>query len=107
MLDYHNAMYFASYCLEQNNLLTQCMVVSIWVANYEHVTLAFTQAKRVTELMDALALSSKALVNRNTTPAKSSKENLERAQELKIWDVEVTEEEKKRIGLTSALDRER
>jgi nuclear pore complex protein Nup107 len=105
VLDYHNAMYFASHCLEQNNLLTQCMVVSIWVANYEHVTLAFTQAKRVAELMDALALSSKALVNRNTT--KSSKEACERGQELKIWDIEVTEEEKKRMGLTSALDRER
>jgi nuclear pore complex protein Nup107 len=106
MLDYHNAMYFASHCLEQNNLLTQCMVVSIWVANYEHITSAFTQAKRVAELMDALALSSKALVNRNTTPAKS-RENLERGQELKIWDIEITEEEKKRMGLTSALDRER
>ncbi|CAG8427280.1 unnamed protein product [Penicillium salamii] len=101
LLDYHNAMYYASFCLERNDLLTQCMIVSIWVANYDHITRAFTQAKRMSELMDALALSGKALVNRNT---KSPKD--ERSQELSIWDVEVTEEEKKRIGLTSALDRQ-
>ncbi|CAG7955941.1 unnamed protein product [Penicillium olsonii] len=104
LLDYHNAMYFASFCLERNDLLTQCMIVSIWVANYEHITRAFTQAKRMGELMDALALSSKALVIRNTNPSKNSKD--ERARELSIWDVEITEEEKKRIGLTSSLDRQ-
>ncbi|KAJ5361470.1 hypothetical protein N7541_002314 [Penicillium brevicompactum] len=102
VLDYHNAMYFASYCLERNDLLTQCMVTSIWVANYQHITLAFTQAQRMAELMEVLALSSKALVIRNTSSPKSSKDEL--IQEVKIWDVEVTEDEKKRIGLTSAYD---
>lgn len=95
-------VYFASFSLEKDHLLTQCMVVSIWVANYVHLTNAFTQAKRVSELMDALALSSKALVNRKTNP-KFSRDEI---NQLRIWDVEVTEEEKKRNGLTSVFDKQ-
>lgn len=79
------------------------MVVSIWAANYVHLTNAFTQSKRVSELMDALALSSKAMVNRKTNP-KFSRDEIN--QGSRIWDVEVTEEEKKRNGLTSAFDKQ-
>src|SRR3954452_1057467 len=31
VLDYHNAMHYASHCLERHDLLTQCMIVSVWV----------------------------------------------------------------------------
>jgi nuclear pore complex protein Nup107 len=58
------------------------------------------------EIVDVLALSSKALVIRDSTKHKSSDHNnFHKGQELKIWDVTISEEEKKRLGIVSDLDR--
>ncbi|KAJ5091718.1 hypothetical protein NUU61_006588 [Penicillium alfredii] len=64
-LDYHNAVYFASACLNQPNLLVQCMELSVHIANSPQLTRSFTDSRRMAELVDALALSSKALVISN------------------------------------------
>ncbi|KAJ6091664.1 hypothetical protein N7467_003633 [Penicillium canescens] len=96
VLDYHNAMHYASHCLERHDLLTQCMIVSVWVANFKHLTDAFTKSRRMAELVDALALSSKAMVNRNLEFQLSNKKkdhHFEKGQELKIWDVEIPQKE--------------
>lgn len=84
------------------------MVVSIWAANYEHITRAFTKSRRMTELVDVLALSSKALVIRDSNQRRSPMDHttFEKGQELKIWDVTISEEEKKRLGIVSSADRE-
>lgn len=100
-------MYYASHTLERHDLLTACMVVSIWAANYEHITRAFTKSRRMAELVDVLALSSKALVIRDSNQRKSSADHstFEKGQEVKIWDVTIPEEEKKRLGVVSSADR--
>lgn len=84
------------------------MIVSIWAANYEHITRAFTKSRRMAELVDVLALSSKALVIRDSSQRKSPMDHttFEKGQELKIWDVAISEEEKKRLGIVSSADRE-
>lgn len=87
ILDYHNVLYYASHSLDRPSLLTQCMTVSIWVANTPHLTRSFTEAKRMTELMDALALSSKAIV---LTDPKEDRV-YENGQTLGIWRVSAPE----------------
>ncbi|KAJ5291285.1 hypothetical protein N7478_000536 [Penicillium angulare] len=89
ILDYHNVLYYASHSLDRPNLLTQCMTVSIWVANTPHLTRSFTEAKRMAELMDALALSSKAIV---LTDPKEDRV-YDNGQTLGIWRVHVPENE--------------
>ncbi|KAJ5627825.1 hypothetical protein N7490_010053 [Penicillium lividum] len=83
ILDYHNALYYASHSLEKPFLLTQCMNVSIWVASTPHLTRSFTASKRMAELMDALALSSKAMV---LTDPKEDRV-YDNGQTLGIWRV--------------------
>ncbi|KAJ6109513.1 hypothetical protein N7486_001748 [Penicillium sp. IBT 16267x] len=83
ILDYHNALYYASHSLEKPFLLTQCMTVSIWVASTPHLTRSFTKSKRMAELMDALALSSKAMV---LTDPKDDRV-YDNGQTLGIWRV--------------------
>ncbi|KAJ5937803.1 hypothetical protein N7454_004145 [Penicillium verhagenii] len=83
ILDYHNALYYASHSLEKPFLLAQCMTVSIWVASTPHLTRSFTESKRMSELMDALALSSKAMV---LTDPKEDRV-YENGQTLGIWRV--------------------
>ncbi|KAJ5917431.1 hypothetical protein N7466_010985 [Penicillium verhagenii] len=83
ILDYHNALYYASHSLEKPLLLAQCMTVSIWVASTPHLTRSFTESKRMSELMDALALSSKAMV---LTDPKEDRV-YDNGQTLGIWRV--------------------
>lgn len=87
ILDYHNALYYASHSLDKPTLLTQCMTVSIWVATIPHLTRSFNKAKRMTELVDALALASKAMV---LTDPKQDR-TFENGQNLGIWRVSVPE----------------
>ncbi|KAJ5147374.1 hypothetical protein N7526_000726 [Penicillium atrosanguineum] len=90
ILDYHNALYYASHSLDKPTLLTQCMTVSIWVANVPHLTRAFTEAQRMAELMDALALASKAMV---LTDSEGGDRVFENGQTLGIWRVKVPEDD--------------
>ncbi|KAI2791248.1 hypothetical protein POX_c04105 [Penicillium oxalicum] len=89
VLDYHNALYYASHALEKPNLLSQCMTVSIWVANNAHLTRSFTEARRMSELVDCLALASKAMV---LTDPKNDV-TFPNGQTLGIWRVSVSEED--------------
>jgi nuclear pore complex protein Nup107 len=100
-------MYYSSHTLERHDLLSLCMVVSTWAANCEHITHAFVKSRRMAELVDVLALSSKALVIRESSQRKSAMDqnNLDKGQELKIWDVTVSKEEMKRLGILSSSDR--
>lgn len=102
-------MYYASHTLERHELLTSCMVVSIWAANFEHITRAFVNSRRMAELVDVLAVSSKAMVIRDPDQRKSSMDHaaLDKGQELKIWDVTISEDEMKRLGVVSSQDRGR
>lgn len=83
LLNYHNALYYASYCLSKPNLLTQCMSLSIWVASKPHVTRSFTESRRMAELVDALALSAKAMVVTNLPRDR----HLDQGQLPGIWNV--------------------
>ncbi|KAJ5180660.1 hypothetical protein N7492_003870 [Penicillium capsulatum] len=88
ILDYHNVLYYASHSLDKPGLLSQCMTVSIWVANVAHLTRSFTESKRMGELMEALALASKAMVL--TDPAHDRA--LDNGQTLGIWRVSPPQE---------------
>ena len=89
ILDYHNVLYYASYSLDKPGLLSQCMTVSIWIATIPHLTRSFTEAKRMGELMEALALASKAMVL--TDPAHDRMND--RGQTLGIWRVSAPKED--------------
>ncbi|KAJ5578085.1 uncharacterized protein N7459_007049 [Penicillium hispanicum] len=89
ILDYHNVLYYASHSLDKPSLLSQCMTVSIWVANTPHLTRSFTESKRMSELVDALALASKAMV---LTDPKHDRV-FENGQTLGIWRVTAPENE--------------
>lgn len=89
ILDYHNALYYASHSLDKPTLLTQCMTVSIWVANIPHLTHSFTEAQRMSELVDCLALASKAMV---LTDPKND-HTFHNGQTLGIWRISVSEED--------------
>lgn len=83
-------MYYASYSLDSPGLLSQCMTVSIWIATIPHLTRSFTEAKRMGELMEALALASKAMVL--TDPAHDRMND--NGQTLGIWRVSAPKEDK-------------
>lgn len=59
------------------------MSVSIWAASKPHLTRSFTESGRMTELVEALALSSKAMVLINL----SRDRHLDRGQLPGIWNV--------------------
>ncbi|KAE8145807.1 107-domain-containing protein [Aspergillus avenaceus] len=87
-LSYHNALYHAGHVLTSEHLI-QCMNLAIQVAENELLNGAFIRARRMAELMDALALSSRAMVN---TQAKADKK-LPTGETLGIWNVDVSEDE--------------
>ncbi|KAJ5682266.1 hypothetical protein N7462_005431 [Penicillium macrosclerotiorum] len=93
LLDYHNALYYSSHSLDKPSLLTQCMTTSIWVANNAHLTRAFTEAQRMTEFMDCLALAAKAMV---LTDPKHDR-TFENGQTLGLWRVSVPEDEEEAL----------
>ena len=65
------------------------MTASVWVANTPHLTRSFTESKRMGELLDALALASKAMV---LTDPKQDRV-FENGQTLGIWRVTAPENE--------------
>ena len=65
------------------------MNVSIWVANVPHLTRSFIESKRMAELMDALALASKAMV---VADPKNDRIH-ENGQTLGIWRVSAPEDD--------------
>ncbi|KAI9928847.1 Nucleoporin nup84 [Aspergillus wentii] len=87
-LDYHSALYYSAHVLSAE-LLVQCMNLAMQVSENEHLTRSFIASKRMAEIVDALALSSKAMVNARSKPGK----RLLGGESLGIWNVEVEEEE--------------
>jgi nuclear pore complex protein Nup107 len=89
ILDYHNALYYASHSLDKPNLLTQCMTVSIWVANNTHLTRSFTEAQRMSELVDCIALAGKAMVLADP----KNDQTFTNGQTLGLWRISVSEDD--------------
>ncbi|PWY83089.1 nuclear pore complex protein An-Nup84 [Aspergillus sclerotioniger CBS 115572] len=87
-LDYHSAMYYSAHVLT-SELLVQCMNLATQVAEVEHLTSSFVASRRVGELVNALALSSKAMVNTRAKPGV----RLLGGESLGIWTAEAPEEE--------------
>ncbi|EAW07749.1 nucleoporin Nup84/Nup107 family protein [Aspergillus clavatus NRRL 1] len=87
-LDYHSALYFSAHVLT-SEILVQCMNLAMQVSENDYLTRSFVGARRMRELVDALALSSKAMVNTRGKPGK----RLLGGESLGIWTVEVPEEE--------------
>ncbi|GMG28167.1 unnamed protein product [Aspergillus oryzae var. brunneus] len=87
-LDYHNALYYAGHVLT-SELLVQCMNLAMQVSENEYLTSAFVASRRMAELVDALALSSKAMVNTQAKPGKK----LLGGESLGIWNVDVPDED--------------
>ncbi|KAL4894005.1 107-domain-containing protein [Aspergillus ambiguus] len=86
-LDYHNALYSAGHVLSSEHLV-QCMNMAIQVAENEYLTRSFVLSRRMGELVEALALSSKAMVNTRAKPGKK----LLGGESLGIWNIDVTED---------------
>lgn len=86
-LDYHAALYYSARVLTSDNLV-QCMNLGIQLAENEFLTRCFIASRRMRELVEALALSSKAMVNTGATPGK----RLLGGESLGIWNVAVPED---------------
>lgn len=71
--------------------LVQCMNMAIQVSENEYLTRSFVFSRRMAELVDALALSSKAMVNTRAKPGKK----MLGGESLGIWNIDVTEGENK------------
>lgn len=96
-LDYHNALYYAAHVLS-SELLVQCMNLSMQVSENEHLTRSFIGSRRMRELVDALAVSSKAMVNTRAEPGKK----LLGGEVLGIWSVKVEPEDEDEIHMARA-----
>ncbi|KAI9371384.1 107-domain-containing protein [Aspergillus egyptiacus] len=87
-LDYHSALYYSAHIIT-SDILVQCMNLAMQVAENEYLTRSFVASKRMGELMDALALSSKAMVNARAKP----NVRLLGGESLGIWNAEVPADE--------------
>ena len=93
-LDYHNALYYTGHVLS-GEILVQCMNLGIQISENEHLTRSFVGAQRMRELVDALAMSSKAMVN--TRANSKSDKKLPGGETMGIWNVEVEPEDEDEI----------
>ena len=82
ILQYHNALYFSTHVIS-SQYLVECMNLSNQVADNAAMTDLFVRMGRMRELVDALALSSKALVNTGG----ESKKGFGSGETMGIWDV--------------------
>ncbi|KAL2829560.1 107-domain-containing protein [Aspergillus pseudoustus] len=87
-LDYHSALYYSAHVIS-SDILVQCMNLAMQVAENEFLTRSFVASRRMAELMDALALSSKAMVNARAKP----NVRLLGGESLGIWNVQVPADE--------------
>ena len=83
VLQYHNALYFSAHAVS-SAYLVECMNLAKQVGDNDELTRLFVQTGRMGELVDALALSSKALVNTQS----KSKRDFESGETMGIWDVD-------------------
>lgn len=93
-MDYHNALYYAAHVLT-GEILVQCMNLAMQVSENDHLTRSFVESKRMRELVDALAVASKAMVNTRAEPGKK----LLGGEVLGIWNVEPEPEEDEEVRI--------
>ncbi|KAL4809560.1 107-domain-containing protein [Aspergillus unguis] len=87
-LEYHSALYYTAHVI-RSDILVQCMNLGMQVSENDYLTRSFIASKRVAELVDALALSSKAMVN-----ARAKKgTRLLGGESVAIWNPDVPEDE--------------
>lgn len=82
-LYYHNALYFAGHSLSAEYLV-ECVHLSTEIAGSPTLTSSFLSAGRMRELVDALALSSAALVK---APIPKNKRKLAHGARFDIWKI--------------------
>ena len=87
-LEYHNVLYSASYTLA-SQYLTHCMNLAVQVSENEHLTQSFCKSRRMGELVDALAVASRAMVKFGATRDKV----LPDGETLGIWHVQAAGEQ--------------
>lgn len=87
-LYFHNALYYGAHALSADHLV-QCMNLGIQVSENDHLTRSFAGSRRMRELVDALAVSSKAMVNARAEPGKK----LKGGEVLGIWNANVKEDD--------------
>lgn len=75
----------------------QCMNLGIQVSENDHLTRSFVGSRRMRELVDALAVSSKAMVNARGEPGRK----LKGGEVLGIWNVNVEEDDEEDIRGTA------
>ncbi|KAL1961949.1 hypothetical protein VTN77DRAFT_730 [Rasamsonia byssochlamydoides] len=90
-LNYHSALYYGSLKLSRD-ILVQCMNLSILISRDQSVIDSFIASKRMGELVDALALSSAAMVN---TPPTKGKKKFDYGGRLDIWNIKVEDRDEK------------
>lgn len=86
-LDYHAALYYSARVLTSDNLV-QCVNLGIQLAENEFLTRCFITSCRMRELVEALALSSKAMVSTGADPQRK----LLGGESLGLWNVSVPED---------------
>ncbi|PYI19325.1 putative nuclear pore complex protein Nup107 [Aspergillus violaceofuscus CBS 115571] len=85
-LSYHNALFFSARILN-SEILVQCMNLALQVSENDLLTQTFVVSRRMQELVVALALSSKAMVNTRAKPGVK----LPGGESLGLWNVETVE----------------
>lgn len=85
VLEYHSALYYAAHAVS-SELLLECLSLATKVSSTPNLTDTFVNAQRMAELVDVLALSSRAIVN---VQSKNKKKVLPGGATLAIWDVDV------------------
>lgn len=71
------------------------MNLAMQVSENDHLTRSFVESKRMRELVDALAVASKAMVNTRAEPGKK----LLGGEVLGIWNVEPEPEEDENVRM--------
>ena len=93
-LNYHNALFFSARVLN-SEILVQCMNLAIQVSENRLLTQTFVASRRMQELVVALALSSKAMVNTRAKPGVK----VPGGESLGLWNVETVEGEELDDGM--------
>lgn len=92
ILAYNQVLYFAGHAISRS-WLVECMELAQLVATNETLTTAFVEAKRMRELMDAMAWSAQGMVEANELGKKnkgsrtSNKGERDREDQLGLWNV--------------------
>lgn len=91
ILAYHSALYTSGHFVSRD-ILVQCLSLATVVSSSNNLTESFIESKRMCELVDAFALSSREVASVRDL---KSKKKLAQGASLEIWKVKVPEEKEK------------